>query len=144
MTYGIGRWMMDKERGDKERGGKRAEAYHHHRAAVSSGQARAESRERGRDAWCCMCLPPLSLGLLTPPGVFSCHWRFDWKSWHPCPRDRLLIRLTPHHLISIKARLERTQHKARAVGNQCYCVPAVGDLSGPCRGLGLSEAKSWR
>ncbi|PTB59639.1 hypothetical protein M431DRAFT_491250 [Trichoderma harzianum CBS 226.95] len=61
-----------------------------------------------------MCLPPLSLGLLTPPGVFSCHWRFDWKPWHPCPRDRLLIRLTPHHLISIKTRLERSQHKARA------------------------------
>lgn len=48
--------MMDKERGDK-----RLEAYHHHRAAVSRGRARAESREREGEMLGVACVSPLFL-----------------------------------------------------------------------------------
>lgn len=89
----------------------------------------------------CVSPPPLSLGLLTPPGCSLLIGVFDWKPWPSLPRHRLLIRLTPHHLISIKTRLERTQHKGPSWATVLLRASSRSFVRAvPC--LGLSEAKS--
>lgn len=79
----------------------------------------------------------LSVSLLVARSAWSCFLvSFDWKPWPtPCSWAGivLLARLTPHHLISMKAHLERTQHITNKKPDCAGVSATPQSASGPCR-----------